>query len=192
MTDRQIIEDIKGGNSNGITEIYKQYRNEFFGWLLKNFKCPSDEAKDIYQCSMLILYKNISDGTFEGNSSIKTYLFGIGKNQYLKKRRENNKFVYNIVNDIMDDAKETLELSEQYEQALETVYNGMNLLGDPCKKLLELSYFYKNSVESITVTLGYKNTDTTKNLKYKCLQRLRHIIQINFGHLENPGFANQQ
>src|SRR5688572_17257917 len=129
MTDRQIIEGIKNGNSNGIAEIYKEYRNEFFGWLHKNFKCPSEEAKDIYQCSMLILYKNISAGTFAGNSSIKTYLFGIGKNQYLKKRQEGNKFVYNIASDIIDDSKEIRELREQYEQNLEMVYKGMNLLG---------------------------------------------------------------
>lgn len=177
MRDRELIESIKGGNSQGISEIYKLYRSEFLGWIYKTYNCPSDEAKDLYQCSILILYKNIVDGNFGVSSSIKTYLFGIGKNQYLTKRRQDSKYTYNIIDNVLDDANETQETKELYETNLEMVHIGMSQLGDSCKKLLELSYFYKNTIESITASMGYKNTDTTKNLKYKCLQRLKKIIE---------------
>ena len=35
----------------------------------------------------------------------------------------------------------------------------------------------------ISEVLDYKNSDTVKNLKYKCLQRLRQIFKSEFGEL---------
>lgn len=147
------------------------------GWIYRDFKCSSDEAKDIYQTSILILYKNIVDGKFAGNSSIKTYLFGIGKNQFLKTKKEEQRFSNNIIDNVMDDFNDEKESKELYEATIDRVHKSLQTLGDPCKKLLELSFFYKNSIDEITSLLGYKNADTTKNLKYKCLQRLKNIIQ---------------
>ncbi|MBK6498767.1 MAG: hypothetical protein IPG00_11645 [Saprospiraceae bacterium] len=49
-------------------------------------------------------------------------------------------------------------------------------LGEPCKSLLELSYYQQMKLDDITLLLGYKNNDTTKNLKYKCMKRLQKIF----------------
>jgi RNA polymerase sigma factor (sigma-70 family) len=177
MSDQQLIESLKLGNPQGLSSIYKLYRSEFIGWICRDYNCTTEEAKDIYQTSILILYKNIVDGKFAATSSIKTYLFGIGRNQFLKSKKEEQRFSNNIIDNVMDDFSEERELKELHEANLERVHNSLQALGDPCKKLLELSFFYKNSLETITTMLGYKNTDTTKNLKYKCLQRLKNIIQ---------------
>lgn len=177
MNDRLLVEEIKSGNSNSLSSIYKLYRSEFIGWVCRDFSCSTEEAKDIYQSSILILYKNIVDGKFALNSSIKTYLFGIGRNQFLKMKKEEQKRSSNVMDDLIDDFNDEKESKESFEANLEIVHKSLQALGDPCKKLLELSFFYKNSVEAITSLLGYKNADTTKNLKYKCLQRLKLIVQ---------------
>jgi RNA polymerase sigma factor (sigma-70 family) len=177
MNDRLLVEEIKSGNSGGLSNIYKLYRNEFIGWICRDFNCSTEEAKDIYQSSILILYKNIVDGKFGFNSSIKTYLFGIGRNQFLKMKKEEQKMTGNVMDNVIDDFNDEKESKESFETTLEIVHKSLQTLGDPCKKLLELSYFYKNSVDAVTSLLGYKNADTTKNLKYKCLQRLKQLVQ---------------
>jgi len=50
-------------------------------------------------------------------------------------------------------------------------------LGDACQQILRLFYFMKKSMEEITGIMGYKNADTVKNQKYKCMQRLKKVYR---------------
>ena len=67
----------------------------------------------------------------------------------------------------------TWELEEK-ELKLQLVAKGLEKLGEPCKTLLELFYFNNMSMDEIASQLSYKNRATAKNLKYKCLGRLRN------------------
>jgi RNA polymerase sigma-70 factor (ECF subfamily) len=108
-------------------------------------------------------------------SDLKTYLFAIGKNKIRELRDAGRRFRdmqerYEIPEDENKQEKELL--FEQLELSLEA-------LGDPCKRILELYYYYKKSLIEIADMLEYKNTDTVKNLKYKCLGRLRKLYRQN-------------
>ena len=61
------------------------------------------------------------------------------------------------------------------EEQLSAALTSLEFLGDPCKSLLQLYYYNDLSMENITSIMGYKNADTTKNQKYKCLRRLQNI-----------------
>ena len=50
-------------------------------------------------------------------------------------------------------------------------------LGDPCKRLLLLYYKEGLSMQQIADQLGYKNSDTAKNQKCKCIVRLRNLFK---------------
>jgi len=63
------------------------------------------------------------------------------------------------------------------EADLQMVERCLQLLGDPCKTLLELYYYKRLSMAQITSSMDYKNVDTTKNLKYKCIKRLRRLFE---------------
>ena len=101
----------------------------------------------------------------------------IGKNKIRELRDSGRRFRdmqdrYELTDD--EDKEEMEVLFEQVESSLEK-------LGDPCKRLLELYYYYKKSLLEIAETLEYKNSDTVKNLKYKCLGRLRKLYRQNQG-----------
>lgn len=171
------INKIKTGNNEELGIIYENHREEFIGWLLKQYVVSFEEARDIYQYAILIFYTNVIRGKLDiMSSSIKTYLYAIGKNQVLKRDREQQRFSNVIIDNIIDE--EEFIRDEKYitEKKLVKVSEAMKELGDPCKKLLEYVYFRKMNMEEITIALGYKNSATTKNLKYKCLQRLKKII----------------
>ena len=74
------------------------------------------------------------------------------------------------------DQVDTSELIER-EATLVLVEQSLEQLGEPCKSLLELYYYDKMTMEDIAETLNYKNAATAKNLKYKCLNRLRKIYE---------------
>jgi len=49
----------------------------------------------------------------------------------------------------------------------------LNELGNPCKQLLESYYYLGLKMKAIASKLGYKNADVAKNLKGRCLKKLK-------------------
>ena len=62
---------------------------------------------------------------------------------------------------------------------LKLVTDAIYSLGVSCKRILDYYYFEQMSMALIALQLGYKNKDTVKNLKYKCLKRLLSMIHIH-------------
>ena len=172
-----LIKNIKSGDYNELELVYKEYREEFVKWIMKSFKCSDDDAKDVYQQTIVTFYENIvNDKIHSFNSSIKTYLFAIGKNKLYAISREKHKFKMEIDDSIGGIVQET-DTEEENSRKLKKVEKSMKSLGDPCKKILELYYYHKKTMNDIAKSLGLKNSETAKNMKYKCLKRLRTITQ---------------
>jgi len=172
-----VINNLKSGDKQVLEKLYKEFRQEFISWIIKTYGCDLDDARDIYQYAILTFYKNACEGKLdELSSSIKTYLFAIGKNQIRKRNKEKVKYSDQLL-DIIVDESETIRLDKiEYEQKIIRVADALNELGDSCRQILEFTYFFKFNMNEISEKLGYKNRDTVKNLKYKCLQRLKKLI----------------
>ena len=185
MNEEVIIKKIKDGDRDQLAIIYKAYRSEFIAWICSHFQCSRDDARDVYQVSILILYENIiNDRLLQLKSSIKTYLFSIGKNKFLELKKEEARLRGNTdAAEIEIKEVESWELEER-EQKLEMVAEGLDELGQPCKTLLELYYYHSMSMDEIAEKLSYKNRATTKNLKYKCLNRMRKLFNDKWEQLE--------
>lgn len=177
MDEAVIIEEIKNGNNNQLAMIYLEYRSEFIAWISSNYSCSREEARDVYQVSILTLHENILNNKLQKlQSSIKTYLFAIGKNKFLEFRKSSSR----ISNDVDSPTINLEQVSsweyDEKERKLQTTEESLEKLGDPCKSLLELYYFHGMSMDEIAEKLSYKNRATAKNLKCKCLARLRKIF----------------
>lgn len=178
MNVQVILEKIKNGDKQELASIYKAYRLEFISWITSNYQCNEEEAKDVYQLSILALYENIINGKLqELSSSLKTYLFAVGKNKVLELRKSDKKYTNEFQEAIFNIPEVEDWENEIKERGIEAAKKCLEKLGDPCKSLLELYYFHGLSMEEISDRLRYKNRDTTKNLKYKCLNRLRKLFK---------------
>lgn len=180
MDNHSLIERIKSADSEGgLEEIYRQFRNEFILWAVRHHSCTMEEAKDIFQQTVIIFYENIIYGKLrEIKTQVKTYLFGIGKNKILELIREKSKRYPEFNEELYGDSEYFFqEVDDDYEDQLKIVEKGLNQLGNPCRDILAQYYYCRKSMMQISEALGYKNSDTVKNLKYKCLQRLRHVLR---------------
>lgn len=176
MSESSIIERIKAGDQQALTDIYNKYRTEFLQWITNHYKVSMEDAYDLYQVSVVIFYENILKEKLTNlTSSVKTYLFAIGKNKALEKIKKSRPMTSEdyLLNNIV--YEEGVEEMEEKESAIIKVAEAMKELGDPCKALLELYYYGRQSMEEIAEQLKYKNADTAKNLKYKCLKRLQKL-----------------
>ncbi len=179
MSENDIIARIKAGDDSALANIYETYRQEFISWAIRTYSCDVDEAKEVYQLAIMIFYENIFSGRLTNlTSSVKSYLFAIGKNKVLEQKKFANRFTHNLEGgkNLISDEKPMAEI-EQEEATLKLVEQCLHLLGDPCKGLLEMYYYRKKNMSEIAESLGYKNTDTAKNQKYKCMKRLKKLFE---------------
>lgn len=176
--EKHIIERIRSGDHKILSNIYEEHREEFFMWLNKYFNCTADEAKDTYQNVILVFYENIISGKLkEMTSSVKTYLFAVGKYKMMEQKKLSYKFSSDEQLPNLSADEVNLDELNRKEDELQMVERCLHLLGDPCKSLLELYYYKRLSMAEITEAMEYKNVDTTKNLKYKCIKRLRKLFE---------------
>ena len=63
------------------------------------------------------------------------------------------------------------------ETKINAVDNMLHNMGDPCKSILQLYYYKRFSMTEVCTQMGYKNSDTVKNQKYKCLKRLQKLLK---------------
>ncbi len=178
MNEALIIQEIKNGNKKELADIYRAYRNEFVSWASHHYQCTTEEARDIYQASIIIFYDNIVKERLQHlNGSVKTYLFAIGKNKIMELRRADKKISTTEVEN-MDIEEVKNGEAEQKELHLQIIQKCLEKIGDPCKTMLELYYFHGTGLQELAEKLHYKNSDTAKNLKSRCLLRLREMVTI--------------
>jgi RNA polymerase sigma-70 factor (ECF subfamily) len=173
----EIIQKIRSGGQTELGMIYEEYRSEFLQWITKEYQCSMDDGKDMYQLAILIFYDNIKKGKLEHLvSSVKTYLFGIGKNLAKDNMRKEKK---NIPINQEKWIKEYL-IDEPDEPMDERIFayakTALEKLGQPCQRLIELFYYENKNIQEITEAMQYKNPDTAKNQKCKCMARLRKLV----------------
>ena len=189
----EVIQKIRAGGQTELGMIYEEYRSEFLQWITKEYDCSMDDGKDLYQLVILIFYDNVKRGKLEHLvSSIKTYLFGIDKNLAKDNMRKEKKFIpINQEKWI----KEYL-IDEPDQQIDDNIFGlakkALVKLGQPCQRLIELFYYENKSMQEITEAMHYKNAETTKNQKCKCMARLRKLvddeIQLNSNLASNETY----
>jgi len=148
--------------------------------ILNNSGYP-DDARDIFQEAMIVLYQKARSGSFELNSQLKTYLYSVCRRLWLKRLNQMQRISPEVDNlEETVPVEEELERHEQRNRDFLVMEQAMNNLGEPCKSLLEAYYMGKKSMVEIAGDFGYTNADNAKNQKYKCLMRLKKIFtQIN-------------
>lgn len=176
FTEKALLEGLAKDNSLAIETIYKQNYNMVQTLILNN-NGSTDDAKDIFQEAVVVLYEKVKSGSLELNCQIKTYVYSVCRRLWLKRLSQLQRFspeVDSIEELVM--VEEEMEAHEQRNNDFQTMEKALQNLGEPCKSLLESYYLQKKSMQEIAGDFGYTNADNAKNQKYKCLMRLKKIF----------------
>jgi RNA polymerase sigma factor (sigma-70 family) len=174
--EQQLLEGLAQSDRKAIETIYKQHYNMVQSLILNNSGTP-DDARDIFQEAMIVLYEKVKSGSFELNCLIKTYLYSVCRRLWLKRLSQLQRISPEVEKlEETVPVEEDLDLHEQKNVDFQVMERSMKNLGEPCKSLLEAYYLQKKSMVEISVSFGYTNADNAKNQKYKCLMRLKKIF----------------
>ncbi len=152
--------------------LYSQYFHPVKNYVLKN-SGNADEADDLFQDALVIFYVKVRKGEYHKTSSLKTYLFGIARNLWLKElRRRRTAHKHLKVEDESDFQEELIIQKSQM-----TIRKVMELINEECKQLLIDFYFEGKTMASLTTKYGLGSEAATKNKKYRCLQKLISLVK---------------
>lgn len=173
-----IISLVKAGDISVLANIYKENRTGFLIFA-KKYNLPDEDLIDIYQDAIIALRDNIVMGKVVNlESSIKTYLFSVGKYMIYKKIKEhhtNKTFqedIYSVYNHI-DYFEYHKDIDNRNQQL---VTNCFVKLGEKCQQILKLFYYDGLTLKEIQDYLNYDNYNVIKSQKSRCLRTLKEII----------------
>ena len=184
MTDDKLIEKIRKNDDTALKYIYMTHRDHFIQWSIQKFNIDYQDAKDIFQDSIIALRETLlKKGSQEITVSIRNYLFGIGKNLTLQMIRKKIKTTHSsedyhrsLENDSQQD-DDTIIIQQMVAEALEK-------MSDSCKNILELYYLNGLRMGDIAKKMKLKNDITAKSQKYRCLNLLRKAVFKTYDYHE--------
>ena len=162
-----------------IAAIYKRFRQPFTHFA-KRYTNDEEVIVDCFQEAVIGLYENLANDRIPNiESMIKTYLFTIGRNKLLnavsRYKKLENIDDHSMIN-IIDEQSET---NSEYDNRLKLAFSD---LGESCRELLIKFYYQRYSIGAIMIDMDYKNENTVKAHKSRCLKKLRELF-----HTSNTG-----
>lgn len=173
---KAILRGIREKDNNVLHYVYKENFPAIKKHIINNSGNDQD-AKDIFQDAIVIVYNKTKEDDFSLNCDFSTYLYSICKLLWLKELRENK--------DLHTDEKEIEKLLSYQNVNHEdnVIYDRYSVyhkyikkLGYDCQKVLRL--FYDGvSPKEIAKIMGYKNEHIIRSKKFRCKERLMKWIK---------------
>ena len=168
------------GDQRVMEDVYFKYRKEFVNWSQGKFGISEDDALDHYQDTMTIFFEKIMNGSLtEIESSLKTYLFSIGKNKVRQqfdeaaRKEKHGDGLQEHYRFLAEDSDAAVIFEEAKRQTAEL----FNSIGEGCKEILRLFYYEKRSMSEIASIMGHKNEGVSRTTKKRCLEKIRSEVK---------------
>ncbi len=133
LNEKAQLEGLARNDKEVIEAIYKAHYNMIQSLIINN-NGNYDDAKDIFQETMIVLYEKSRSGNFELNCQLKTYIYSVARRLWLKKLNQLQRYAGDIGN-ISDTApvEDDLEQHDQQNTDFNMMEKAMSGLGEPCK-----------------------------------------------------------
>ena len=168
-----LLNGIRRNDTIVLQYIYKNFYSNINFFIKKN-SGDDDDANDIFQEAIIIIYRKLKTNELVLDCSFETYLYSVCRFLWLKQldkrkvEKEKIKDNQEYHDDIYDDNLEKVaDLNERYRLYQKHFAN----LGKDCQKVLQL-YFDKVPLKNIAQIMGFKSEKYAKKRKFKCKEYL--------------------
>ncbi|MFU8842844.1 MAG: RNA polymerase sigma factor [Bacteroidales bacterium] len=171
-----ILNGIKERDTKVLDHIYTAFFPQIKGFILQN-QGAEEDAQDIYQDAVLVIYQKLQQTKLALNCSFNTYLYAVCRLLWLKqleKRRLLNHVTQEVFNDLELDGD--LLLLDKVNERYKLYQDHFSKLSYNCQKILEM-FLAGIPLKDISGILGYKSEQYTKKRKYLCKEKLIKSIK---------------
>lgn len=132
-------------------ELYTMYSKEIYKYFLYQVT-DTHLAEELVQETFFQAFKSI--GNFQERSSLKTWLYGIARNVYLKNLRNKDKFQrVNIYEIDIESKEDTPQAIYEKKEKLKDIYMKINNLEEPYRQVLILRAINNLTFKEIGIVL---------------------------------------
>lgn len=174
--EQALLKGLAQNDKKAVETIYRENYSAIQSFVLNN-NGSVDEARDIFQEAMIVLYEKARSPSFSLNCQLRTFVYSVCRRLWLKRLQQLSKYSTQV--DSLEDTVPVDEEIEDHEKKNEDfvlMEHAMAKIGEPCKSLLDAYYIQKKSMQDIAAEFGYTNADNAKTQKYKCLMRLKKLF----------------
>jgi RNA polymerase sigma factor (sigma-70 family) len=188
MTDDEIIAALQGNDNAARNTAMRQllglpYRNMIRSFLLKN---SGDESHidEMHQIALLELFDQVQRGKYQkkNNASLKTYIYSIVRNHWLKELQRHGKRRVTI-----EDTEElpadlsshtiSWEGMQQASEMLDKILLEFAKTASDCVKLLKDTFYYNIGDGEIAARYNIISLTTVRTKRLRCLGKLRTVCE---------------
>lgn len=170
-----LLKGLARNQTQSVETIYREHFNMIKLMVLSN-NGSIDDASDLFQEAMIVLYEKACSADFELTCQLKTFIYSICRRLWLKRLKQNGRFLFSENLEETVHVEKEIDDHEVIEADFVLMESSMKKLGEPCKSLLEAYYIEKKQMQEIAANFGYTNADNAKTQKYKCLVRLKKLF----------------
>jgi RNA polymerase sigma factor (sigma-70 family) len=172
ISDSTLLDQLKSEDNASFEILYKFYYPSIEAHITQNFGSTED-AEDVFQEAIIVLLQKVRQENFVLTSSLKTYLFAIARNLWLKRLRDNKSIAVDNFDSYQQEI-ETYAFELQPEPTKEEkVTSWLTKITENCQRILKAIFFYKEPMGSLMQKMGWKNKHTAANQQYKCIQQVK-------------------
>jgi len=176
FTAEEIIEGIQNRDTNVLDYVYENFFYQIKVFISKNSGSDED-AQDIYQDAILVIYQKIMRENLTLNSSFSTYLYSVCRLLWLKQLEQKK-----LKTMFMEDTSKFVELDDGITDVHESniryklYQDHFKKLSYNCQKILEL-FLARIQLKEIARILGLKGDKYVKKRKHQCKEKLVSSIK---------------
>ncbi|MGV3560381.1 RNA polymerase sigma factor [Larkinella arboricola] len=179
ICDHNLLELLRLGDTSAYEWVYKKYYPTVARFIQRNNGNEGD-AEDIFQESVILLHQKVTAPGFQLTSTLKTFLFSIARNLWLKKLRDEK--IVTIPEDQLIALQDTQDFMTDEPASADVQHERLNAwmarITGHCQRVIKSIYFSHEPMDHLMVTMGWKNRHTAVNQKYKCIQQLKRASEI--------------
>ena len=173
--DHQIAEGIASHDSDTLTYIYEELYPYIEAYVVHHGG-TEDNARDVFQDAMLIIYKKILKKDLSLHCKFSTYLYAVSKNIWIQNRKKHYLRI-NKLKEMPVVAESTPDYGfGEMDDTKELFYKHFRKLDHDCQKLLGL-YFNGATLKEIRDSLGMASVQQVSDKKYRCKLKLIESIK---------------
>ncbi len=170
-SDKKLIEGIRKGSDVSVNYLYDSFFDIIKSYVLKN-SGTVDDAYDIFQDTLMVLFKKIQSNNLKESTDIKRYIIGISRNLWHEQLRKKKKDA-----DIEPELTDEFDPFDLLDTPLEQIVQRSFLKLKPeCRKVLEMSIMDKD-YSDIAMVMDYKSEEYARRKKYLCKEALLKIVK---------------
>ena len=173
---KNLIEGIRNQDKTTLQNIYDEHFTMVRRFVIENNGSEQD-AKDVFQETIIIIYRKIKEGTFKLASSFEAYIYSVCRFIWIKELSKNKERIENTNSYIEYEEIPEISIDEYKQNERYKLYQyHFKRLSKDCQKILQL-FLKKVPLKEISEQLGIDSLQYIRRKKYLCKELLIKYIK---------------